>query len=463
MRDLIQAPGRFRHLRTASLAALATLAPAWVSSPLAAQAPLTLAEAFHRADSAAYANRIAAGDARAHSGQATGALQGILPSIRAEAGWAQTNNPLGAFGYTLQQRGVTLASFNPASLNEPDPVTNWNGGVVAEVPLINVDAWFGRAAATSAAAAGEAAAGWARQATRVDVVRAYFGAVLAREQVRTLEAGLIAVEAHERAAESMVRNGLATRSDALLAAVQAGQVRAQLLGARGQADIARARLALLLGQPGDTAFELPDSLPESEAIRALAAAAPADTATRLDVTAAQLGLEAAERDARRGTAQYVPRVNGFGRYDWNSPDQPFGGQGSYTVGVMASWSPFAGGAQLGSRQAATGRAEAARAMLEAAEAGAALERGAARTQQAVALARLGIAEAAVAQGAEAHRIVEKKYSGGLATIAELLGAAATDTQTRLGRADARYQAIAAEAAFRQAAGADLMALTALEN
>jgi len=69
----------------------------------------------------------------------------------------------------------------------------------------------------------------------------------------------------------------------------------------------------------------------------------------------------------------------------------------------------------------------------------------------------------VAQGSEAHRIVAKKYAGGLATVAELLSAAALETQTRLGLSDARYQAIVADAAARQAAGADLMALTVLEN
>ena len=119
----------------------------------AAQAPLTLGDAFRRADSAAFANRIAGGTARAAGGQANAALQGILPTVRAEAGYIRTDNPLAAFGYQLQQRSVTLASFDPASLNYPAAVNNWNGGVVAEVPLINADAWFGRAAGTSAAAA----------------------------------------------------------------------------------------------------------------------------------------------------------------------------------------------------------------------------------------------------------------------------------------------------------------------
>jgi len=431
---------------------------------VAAQVPLTLADAFHQADSAAFANRIAGGTSRAADGQAEAALQGILPTIRAEAGYVRTDNPLAAFGYQLQQRSVTMASFDPALLNYPAPVNNWNGGVVAEVPLINVDSWYGRGAGTSAAASARAQAGWTRESTRVDVARAYFGAVLARERVRTLEAAAAAAQADLHQAESMVTNGLATRSDALLSSVRTGQVEAQLIGARGDAGIARERLALIIGQPGDTAFLLPDSLPSAERIRALATETRSDTASaRLDVAAAQFGLEAAQRDSHRANAQYIPRLNGFGRYDWNSATAPFSGQGSYTVGLMASWSPFAGASQLAQRQTAQGRADAARAAAEGAAAGARLEQNAMRTQLMVALAQLGIAETAVVQGAEAYRIVGRKYAGGLATIAELLGAAAVETQTRLGLSDARYQAIVAEAAARQSAGLDLMALTALEN
>lgn len=447
-------------LRPTILCALALAAAA----PLRAQAPLTLGEAFRRADSAAYANRIASGNARARGAQATATLQGILPTVRAEGGFVRTDNPLAAFGFTLQQRSVSPASFNPASLNYPSPVTNWAGGVVAELPIVNADAWFGRAAASSAAAAAKASSGWTRETTRVDVTRAYFGDILAREQVRTRETATAAGQANVRQAESMVANGLATRSDALLASVQLGQLEAQLIGARGNVGIARERLALLLGQPGDTGLILPDSLPSAARIRNLVTPSTQySAAVRLDVTAAQLGLEAAQRDVRRANARYIPRLNGFGRYDWNSPDQLFRGPSSYTVGAMASWSPFAGASEIADRRSAQGRADAARAMAEAAEAGAALERNATQTQLAVAIGQLGIAEISVTQSAEAHRIVARKYTGGLATIAELLGAAALETQTRLGLSEARYQAIVADAAARQASGGDLMALTVLEH
>jgi outer membrane protein TolC len=432
---------------------------------LAAQSRLSLGEAFLRADASAYANRIAAGSSRAQGAQAMAALQGILPSIRAEGGYVRTDDPLAAFGFTLQQRGVSSASFNPASLNRPAPVTNWSGGLAADVPILNADAWFGRAAASRAAAASAADAGWVRETTRVDVARAYFGAVLAREQVNTLETAVAAATAHERQAQSMVANGLATRSDALLATVQRGQVEARLIEARGDARIARTRLAVLLGQPGDTTFALPDSLPSAARIRSLVAVAIADSTAgeRLDLAAARLGLEAARGNVRRAGARLLPRVNGFGRFGWNSSDRLFGGPRAFTVGLMASWSPFAGGSEIADRRAAQGRADAALATSEAAEAGASLERQSTRTRLEVAIARLDIAEVSVTQSVEAHRLVARKYDGGLATIAELLGAAALETATRLDLSETRYQVIVADAAARRAAGADLAALTVLEN
>jgi outer membrane protein TolC len=262
----------------------------------------------------------------------------------------------------------------------------------------------------------------------------------------------------------MVENGMATPSDALLAGVERGRVAAQLIAARGGTSLARRQLALLIGAPDDTTFALPDSLPDAMHIGRLLAAPVADsTGPRADVAAARLGLDAARHDARRATASLLPRVNAFGKYDWNSPDALFGGDRHYTVGVMASWTPFAGGALLAGRSAALARADAATAMAEAAEAAAALEQHIAASDFDVAVAQLEIAELAVEQGSDAHRIVARKYAGGLATVAELLGAAAIETETRLGRAAARYQAIVAAATLRHVTGIDLTDLSALEN
>jgi outer membrane protein TolC len=99
-------------------------------------------------------------------------------------------------------------------------------------------------------------------------------------------------------------------------------------------------------------------------------------------------------------------------------------------------------------------ASVARGRLEQEEAANALE---------VARARMTITERAVSQSGEAHRIVIRKYEGGLATAVELFDAAAAETGARLGYAEARHQAIVALALRRRATGRSLDVLTSLDS
>jgi outer membrane protein len=440
----------------------AAAALALAASPAGAQT-LRLADAFRRADAGAYANRAAAATARADAARAGEALRGILPTARLEAGWLRTDDPIGAFGITLRQRAVTPAAFAPASLNDPAPASDATAGAVLELPLVNADAWLGRRAALRAGDASAAAARWTATRTRVDVVKAYYGALLAAERTGALEAASRAAHDHVRAAEASVASGAAVRSDALLAAVKAGEIDADLAGARADAALARAELALLLGSPDDTAFALPASLPDAETIRAAAAADAGSAMPRADVEAASLGADAAASDHARAAAAWLPRLNAFARTDWHDAGRPFGGAPMWTLGIMGSWTPFDGGADRAALRVAAGRLEAARAGAEATAAGARLDAARRRSDLAVALQRLAISEQALVQSAEAHRLVTRKYEGGLASVVELLDAAAADTQSHLRHAAARYDAIVARAEQLQSLGLPLDALTTLDR
>jgi outer membrane protein TolC len=444
------------------LAIITTLAAQALPGPLGAQ--LTLRDALARADAQAYANRIAGAAADAQAGQALAPYRGILPSVRVEAGFVRTTDPIGAFGTTLRQRRIAAADFDPARLNFPAAVDNRVAGLVLEQPLFNADAWTGRQAATSAAKASRASADWTQHDTRTDVVRAYFGATLAAERLATLEVAERAARAHVARARALADTGLVTRSDALLAEVRAGEVTAQRLAAAGDASHAGRALAVLLGEPG-AVLRVPTALPAAGTIRPLVAPDTTDRATgdRADLRAATLALEAARADARRAQSSYLPRVNGFARYDWNDPNALFANERSWTVGVMASWSPFAGASEIAEVRTTRGHAAAAQAQQEAAAAQADLDRERTRSELQVALAQLDIAETAVEQATEAHRIVARKYDGGLATISDLLEASALETQSRLGLSFASYRLLVTAAERRQALGEDPAFLSALDR
>lgn len=432
-----------------------------------ADAQLSLGQAIAEADRAAYANRAAVSIADADRAQATAPLQGILPSARVETGFMRTTDPIGAFGTTLRQRAVTPAAFDPALLNFPAPVNNLQSAFVAEVPLVNLDAWLGRRAASRAADASSTSAEWTRLDTRTNVIRAYYGAVLASEKVAALEVGLRAANAHLAQATSMVEQGMVTRADALLASVRAGEVGADLAAARTEALNATRQLALTLGRDIHDLPVLPHEMPASEAIRSIASGlltSEDDTpGKRADVRAAASRQAAADADRLRARTAALPRLNGFARYDWHHESTPFGGERNWTVGIMATWNLLTSASEIAEIKGAASRSEVARVHAEAIRAQALLEVASARSELEVALQRLTIAERGAVQAAEAHRLVARRYQGELATVAELLEAQATETASALALSHARYGVITSAAAMLQAAGADPGIMTMLDG
>ena len=185
--------------------------------------------------------------------------------------------------------------------------------------------------------------------------------------------------------------------------------------------------------------------------------------SRADVQAAGLARDAARFDRQRAGASMLPRLNGFARYEWNSPDRVAAGKPMWTLGAMLSWSPFGGGSELADLQGASARLRGAEAQAEGARAAAALEQQDADEAWSVASARAAIADTAVQQSDEALRIVRRKYEGGIAGISELLDASAANTQARLMRSDARYRLIAAAAARLRAWGGDPALLASLDS
>jgi outer membrane protein TolC len=307
--------------------------------------------------------------------------------------------------------------------------------------------------------AAESSTRWTREQARLDVVRVYYGGVLANEQVRALEAAHAAARSHTSRARSLLDQGLVTRSDVLIAEVAASELETRLLAARSDAELAVRRLALALGTPDDTTLALPAGLPPRDRLPAFRR----DSAgLRADLQAAGSARKAAAQDVKRAGSTMLPRLNSFGRWDWNAASDLLGAKPSWTVGVMASWTFFSGAGELTDRKAARAREDAAVALAEAASARANLERAERESELAVALASLDIADRAVTQAAEAHRIVARKYEGGLAAVTELLEAAAIETRARLERSASLYRAIVATGGWQLATGRDLMELRALD-
>ncbi|MDX2183770.1 MAG: TolC family protein, partial [Gemmatimonadaceae bacterium] len=159
----------------------------------------------------------------------------------------------------------------------------------------------------------------------------------------------------------------------------------------------------------------------------------------------------------------LPRVNGFARWDWNSALRPWAGQENWTAGIAVSLPLLHLASQLGETGQAAARRREATAGREAAHARAELDRQQTAAGIAVALRQLDLTEQTIAQAEEAHRLVSRRYEGGLSTIADLLSAQSTLTESRLRDAAARWQAIDAAVRRLHALGADPAPLVALDT
>ncbi|MEO7998078.1 MAG: TolC family protein [Gemmatimonadaceae bacterium] len=429
----------------------------------------SLRAALGEANEHAFANRVARATADGARSDVRLAWKSRLPALRVESGLTRTTDPVAAFGTTLRQGRATPEAFVPARLNDPAAATNVGSGIVLEIPVLNADAPSGIRAANAISESRAALSEWTAATVQLNVVRTYFGAILASETVQTLESAERAALAALRQTESMVRQGLVTKADALLSDVHAANVTSDLNAARSALIAARQDLAFTLGRHDETRISSSSVLPSLERLRKLAALdtllRTGDSGERIrsDLRASMAGLDAAVADRNRLERALMPRVNSFARYDWNSPSVPFGGKNSWTIGVVASWSVFDGGATLAQIGSARAREAAARASLEASVAQGDVDADKARRAVVLQLTRLDLALRAERASVEAARLLELRYAGGLATISELLDAQTRATHAQLGNAAARFALIDAMASLRLAIGADLSQLADLEE
>jgi len=362
----------------------------------------------------------------------------FLPRVTAAEEAATTTDPLNAFGFKLRQEAVTQADFAPGTLNDPERTDNFTTRIQVEQPLLNLDGFFERRAASRAVRAARERTKRTREVMAFQVKKAYFGLILAREQLDVIDAALAAARKNARQAENLFQEGLITRADVLAARVRVLDLESRRAEAASRRSTAADQLRFLLGIDIPVPIHATDALTQE--------APPQDTLTaaaanrrRSDMQALRHRADAARQQVRARWTAFVPRLNARGTYAWND-DTAFGTDAAgYTVGASLTWSLFDGFRQIG-------RAHQAEAELRRAEI--ALERQALKNEVEITEAQRDLAatrqrirqtEAAVEQAEESLRIRSDRYAEGLERTSDLLQAEATLAERRLARLQALYR------------------------
>jgi outer membrane protein len=423
-----------------------------MSAPLAAQAPLTLADAIARARAQnPDAGSSAAGEREAAQ-RVTQARAGYWPTLDLAESWQRGNQPVFVFGSVLAQRQFTAANFAIDALNHPEAIDNFRVALTVEQAL------FDRAtnAAVSAARLGHQVATASRSMVGHDlalrVTDAYGQVLVASGARRSAEAAVETALADRTLAGNRRDAGLATDADVLQLDVHVSRTRQQQIRAVSEERIARARLNQVMGEPLGALFMLePAGVVAVIDATDLAALEAEALAARPEVRVAALQEDLARANEAAARAAFLPRVSAQGTWEFNG-EAWNARASSWVVGAVARVNLFRGFADKS--RLAEARDQATRRVSERTRV-----ETAARLDVHVALASLEAARAseavsrdAVTQARESQRIIRDRYEAGLADVTSLLRAAEAVVQADAQQVTAQVAVLTGTAALQRALG-----------
>ena len=358
------------------------------------------------------------------------AKTGKQPVVHFSQSAIRSNNPVFVFGSLLEQGRFGASNFAIDSLNNPKGLFNFRSLVNARMPLF--DQRQTRSRVTQAEIGKrqmEFHAESVRQQLRFDVIRSYYGAVLAREMLKVSREAALSAEANRKKTKDMVEVGMTTDADFLAAEVELANANQQNLEAESDLITTLAALNLMLGDKPDVERELVGDLsekyfpiePQDELIRIA-------FENRPDYQRAELAVQISRERTKSIKDQKLPSVDAFGNFGYSSPYLA-NGSSDYTVGVNLTYTLFDAGRKARIEQVTEGETVAE---MEKQNLANQISLGVVRALQSykTARAKIQVSIKSIAQADEALRIIQDRYKFGLTTFNEVLRAEAARVRSR---------------------------------
>jgi outer membrane protein TolC len=360
-------------------------------------------------ESALEARRLEVGAARSH----------LLPHISVEERFMRTNNPMYAFGSKLNQSRITASDFNPAFLNEPKDIEDYQTSVTVEQALFAPEAFVGLRMAKREADASGSDLQRKKEEVALNVIKAYLNIITARNYLEVAGKGLLDASEHHRIAEARHRAGLGLYSDTLRTDVAVRQAEENLLRADKGMKLAGRMLSLLMGLEGPvTTGEAEPGFDVLSLDESLAAALK-----RHDLMAMETRVDNAGDNIKLAGAKYLPVLGAGGAWQLNSGEAAFGSDAeSYSVMAFLKWDFYDGGLRKAQRQKAIAQKSEAEAYLEGLKKQVAFRVYEAHLELEEAQSGLELAEARLKLAGESQRLIKSRYENSLTTVVELMDA-----------------------------------------
>lgn len=353
----------------------------------------------------------------------------ILPSLSLSHTAMVTTNPLMAFGSKLNQEILTMADFNPALLNDPATTRNYATRVEVLQPLLNVDGFYGRAAAKAKMEAYDLKASRTKEYLELELSKAYMHLQLAYKAVGVMEKANATADANLKLVENYFQQGMLQKTDLLMVQVRVGEIKNQLQYAKSNVQNASDYLAFLLNEdPKGKTFKPADEMDKHLVLEQLGATLPDN---RRDLLAMDKSVAAYKNMWHMSKWNMLPRLNAFSSYELYD-QRLFGTQAKgYLVGLQLSWNLFDGYKSFGKTQKAKAEFQKMSFEAEQYKAQSKLELDKSQRQLKDAENKANLASLAYQQSQEAYRIRSNRFKQGLEKTSDLLAAETQQLQKEL--------------------------------
>jgi len=401
--------------RTPFIAVLLTL-PMW------AQDPLSLKDAVHLALKQNKSIQASGAASKAAESRMTGARSGSLPKINYSESWTRSDNPVFVFSSLLTQRQFGEQNFQINALNRPGFLNNFQSQLTVDQSLF--DAGATKHAIRSAELAADISSEEVRR-TQMEMIagtiRAYYDALLAKEQIVATNQAQRSSEADLVRAQNVRSAGMSTDVDVLSIRVQLSAIREQEIRRNADLDIARATLNDVLGLPLDTPHTLTTSLaPLTLPGEALAQYEASALTERPESRQAKLATSLAETQVALAHGSLLPQVGA--RAVFEADRQRFYAQGGadWLVSIGLRWNLFNGFSDKAHVEETKFALQRSRAEQDRAGSTIRLQVRRMYADLQAAQQRIEVTNASVNEAEESLRITQNRYEAGFGNVTDLL-------------------------------------------
>ncbi len=255
-----------------------------------------------------------------------------LPQLNLSYTAMNTNNPLNAFGFKLQQANVTAADFNPALLNNPGATPNYLTQLSLQQPIINMDMLQMRKAAEQQVQISSLQTKRTEEAVKMQVTQLYLQLNFLYQALDVVKSALITSQSIYQFTKNRFDQGLMQKSDLLNVEVQVKNTETRLNELYSNIAQTSDQLGLMMNKPQGVIYKTtPVSLGfAKEQLQAI----PID---RSDLKAMQTGLGMYDIAIKGSKMSWLPRLNAFANYQLNDRKALGFNAGSYFAGIQLSW------------------------------------------------------------------------------------------------------------------------------